>query len=276
MTSTGICGFARQVIGVLALCILAAPALAQTQTLCTLVTDASDGAVLYEAGDCAARVTPASTFKIPLALMGFDAGFLVDSESPALPFRQGYPDWGGAPWRQTTTPTHWMTHSVVWYSQQIAQALGVSQLTDYAMQLNYGNADFAGDPGQDNALERAWISSSLAVSPREQVAFLANLVNRRLPASAAAQESTIALVGGTARPDGWTIFGKTGSAYPRRADFSFDRARGWGWFVGWATNGPRTVIFARLAQDNGQVPGSTGLRARDALFAEWPSISASF
>ena len=72
---------------------------------------------------------------------------------------------------------------------------------------------------------------------------------------------------------GWIIRGKTGSAYPRKADRSFDRARGWGWYVGWARRDGRTLVFARLDQDETRQSVSGGLRARDALLKEWEAIA---
>ncbi len=59
-------------------------------------------------GDCATRVTPASTFKIAISLMGFDSGFLKDAHTPTLPYREGYVDWGGAEWLKPTDPTRWI------------------------------------------------------------------------------------------------------------------------------------------------------------------------
>ena len=39
----------------------------------------------------------ASTFKIAISLMGFDATFLQDEHSPALPYQPGDPDWADLP-----------------------------------------------------------------------------------------------------------------------------------------------------------------------------------
>src|SRR5690606_22189308 len=108
-----------------------APAAAQSANVCTIVADAGSGEILIEDGDCRTRVTPASTFKIPLAVMGYDAGFLDNTQKPALPFKKGYADWGGANWTRTTTPERWMTYSVVWYSQEITRALGKKKLAAY-------------------------------------------------------------------------------------------------------------------------------------------------
>lgn len=244
---------------------------AQGGTVCTLVADAQTGTVLLEEGDCRSRVTPASTFKVPLAVMAYDAGILTDADRPVMAYRAGDPDWGGANWTKDTDPTDWMRFSVVWYSQRITHSMGAEALTRYAQDFKYGNADFSGDPGFGNGLERAWIASSLQVSPREQVAFLRALVMDALPISSQAMRNARAIVESRQIGD-WIIYGKTGAAYPRRADRSFDYARGWGWFVGWARSDARTLVFARLTQSSERTEGSPGNLTRDALLKEWADL----
>lgn len=258
---------------------LAVGALASTATsslaasLCTLIIDAQSRGTIVEQGDCTTPVTPASTFKVPLALIGFDSGVLADPQSPALAFQPGDPDWV-AEWRQDTDPTRWMRYSVLWYSQRIAHALGAQTLAAYARAFNYGNTDFSGDAGMNNGLDRAWVSSSLKISPRNQAQFLLALLDRDLPVSQAAFDNTFAIIEAFPAADGWTLRGKTGSAYPRNADMSFDYNRGWGWFVGWAERGQQRYVFVRLDQDQTRTPGSAGIRARDAIIAQWPSLIA--
>lgn len=251
---------------------LLAPAQA-AERICLLVLDAASGAVRVEEGDCRARVTPASTFKVPLAAIGFETGLLTDAHRPVMAFRPGDPDWGGEAWRRDTDPAAWMRHSVVWYSQRLTRELGAQALSDRARALGYGNADFSGDPGFDNGLERAWISSSLQVSPHEQAAFLRGLVRGTLPLSERAMRLTREIVE-TRQVDGWTLHGKTGGAFPRRADRSFDYARGWGWYLGWAERGEETRIFVRLAQETERTGVSPGIAAREALLREWPALAA--
>lgn len=260
-------------LAVLALLTGAGPLSAKT--LCTLVADAADGAVLREEGDCRTRVTPASTFKIPLAVIGFEAGVLRDAHAPVHTFKPGYPDWGGDAWRVPTDPTRWMTYSVVWYSQVIAHQLGRAKLEAESAHLGFGNADFSGDPGQDNGLDRAWIMSSLKVSPIEQVAFLRRLATRQLPVSAHTLDETWKIITVSPAGDGWSLHGKTGTAFPRNADGRFDEARAYGWYVGWATRGDRTLIFARLNQDDEAQAVSGGLRARADFLEGWPALAAS-
>ena len=165
-----------------------------------------------------------------------------------------------------------MKYSVVWYSQQIALALGNDRLHKYARAFGYGNADFSGDAGKNNGLERAWIASSLQISPLEQIKFLENLVSRKLAVRKDAFDHVNQIVEITHLPDGWDIHAKTGTAYPRKPDSTFDESKAYGWFIGWANKGPQTFVFARLIQDERKEPASAGARARDSLMRELPSL----
>lgn len=246
---------------------------ANAKTLCTLVIDSKTATPLIMQGDCDSRVTPASTFKIGLAAIGYNEGILKDAHNPILPFRDGYPDWGGENWKQPTDPSRWLKYSVVWYSQQITHRLGKEKLVDYLKRFHYGNADVSGDPGKDNGLDRAWITSSLKISPREEVDFLSRLLNGTLPISSEATAKTIAVVETLPdKPNGWTIHGKTGAAFPRQPDGSFDQAKSWGWYVGWAEKNGRRLVFARLIQDEKLQNPTAGVRARDSLLKDMPAI----
>jgi beta-lactamase class D len=242
---------------------LLAHAGAHARTVCTLIADARNGATLLEQGDCATRVTPASTFKIAISLMGFDAGVLQDVHTPALPFREGYVDWRPS-WRETTDPLRWMTLSVVWYSQQTVLALGEERFQRYADAFDYGNRDLSGDPGKHNGMATAWIASSLRISPREQIAFLGKLVNRKLPVSAHAYAMTTELLHAEQHPGGWDVHGKIGGA------------GGYGWYVGWAERDGVTRLFARLTEDSADGSDDSeipiGYRTRDAFLPALPEL----
>lgn len=245
---------------------------AYARTICTAVADAGSGQILVQQGNCTERVTPASTFKIAISLMGYDAGFLKDEHTPTLPYREGYVDWGGEAWKQPTDPTRWLKYSVVWYSQQVTHALGEARLAHYAKAFGYGNADLTGDPGQHNGLDRAWIGSSLKISPLEQVAFLEKFLKHELPVSATAFDMTSRIVETTPLASGWIVHGKTGMAYPRRADGTQDQLHPYGWFVGWATRGRDTVVFASLIQDEKKEQGTAGVRAKEAFLSQLPTL----
>ncbi len=257
-------------LALIAVIVLAA-APASAKTLCTLVVAHPSGAVLRQEGDCATRVTPASTFKIPLALMGFDAGILTNAHAPVWRWQSGDPLWQEA-WKEPTDPARWLAFSVVWYSQRIARTLGAAKLTSYAKRFGYGNADLSGDPGKNNGLERAWIGSSLKISPQEQAAFLGRILSRSLSVSPAAYEGLEAAIEHRLLPGGWQARGKTGAAFPQKPDGTPDRQHGYGWYVGWAENAGRRIVFVRLDQDDAPQTVSPGLRARDAILTELPSL----
>lgn len=244
---------------------------ASAAVVCTVLVDAGTGGTVMRKGDCGRRYSPASSFKVPISLMGYDAGILIDESTPAMPFREGYADWMPS-WRTTTTPEHWMRESVVWYSQQITQSLGEDRFRRYLALFSYGNQDASGTPGKSDGLTRSWLGSSLAISPDEQVAFLRRLVNRDLGIAPLAYDMTTRLLATGTTVDGWTVYGKTGSGSPRRADGGPDRARSFGWYVGWISRGDRTIVFARLIQDRQRQADYPGPRARASFLRDLPAM----
>ena len=113
---------------------------------------------------------------------------------------------------------------------------------------------------------------SLKIAPLEQVRFLSKLTMHKLPVSAHTFDMTEEITRMDDLSNGWSLNGKTGSAFPKLADGSDDRAHGWGWFVGWSRKDGRTLVFARLIQDDQKMDVAGGLRARDALIAELPGV----
>jgi beta-lactamase class D len=238
--------------------VLLAASTAEAKEVCAVVAEAASGNVLVQRGDCARRVTPASTFKIPISLMGYDSGFLKDEHTPVLPFRPGYVDWREN-WREPTDPAKWIRDSVVWYSQQVTFAIGRERFAAYTKQFGFGNADVSGLPAAEGP-DLAWINSSLQISPLEQVAFLRKLVNRQLGVSERAYDMTAKITLSGQVAGGWVVHGKTGSG------------GGNGWYVGWATREQRTVVFAHLLkkEDSDTSGLAVALRARDEILAELP------
>lgn len=237
---------------------------------CTLVADATTRRIVRQEGECNTRITPASTFKIALSLMGYDAGFLRSERAPVLKYRSGDVDWNES-WRADTDPRKWIRDSVVWYSQRVTAALGARRFQRYTSVFGYGNADVSGDPGLHDGLKFAWIDSSLRISPLEQLGFLERVVRHELPVSAVAYDMTARI---TALPDvaGWELHGKTGTGFPLLADGRSDHAHAYGWFVGWAVKGSRTVVFVRQVQDGSLQDGPAGVRARDAFLPALPGL----
>lgn len=245
----------------------------QAAVLCTVVADAADGHIVFQQGTqqaCATRYTPASTFKLPIALMGADAGVLQGPHEPVWNYQSGYPEWGGDAWREPTDPVRWIKYSVVWYSQLIAKALGQEGFERYTTAFHYGNEDVSGEPGKHNGTDGAWIISSLRISPLEQLAFLRKVVNRELPVKTAAYDLAENLFE-VGKAGDWRLFGKTGTGSPGDKGV-YTSANAYGWFVGWARKDGRQLVFARLVQDERTTKPNAGLRARDDLMRDWPAM----
>ncbi|WP_371868831.1 class D beta-lactamase [Duganella lactea] len=236
------------------------------QLSCTTLVDAATGQRLLHDGQCDARATPASTFNIVVSLMGFDSGILVDEHTPVMPYKPGYTDWNES-WRTETDPTSWLITSNVWFAQNVTRQLGEARVQRYIDGFGYGNRDISGDAGKHNGLTMSWIGSSLQISPDEQVDFLRKIVNRQLPLSAKAYQMTGRILPAQTLANGWTIHGKTGTASPVLPDGSDDKQRQYGWYVGWATKGARTIVFARMMLDHRQQTYA-GARARQAFLSE--------
>lgn len=246
---------------------------AQAAVLCTVVADAADGRIVFQQGTqqaCNTRYTPASTFKLPIALMGADAGVLKGPHEPVWNYQSSYPDWGGDAWREPTDPARWIKYSVVWYSQLIARALGQEGFQRYTTAFHYGNEDVSGEPGKHNGTDGAWIISSLRISPLEQLAFLRKVVNRQLPVKPAAYDLAENLFE-VGKVGDWRLFGKTGTGSPGDNGV-YTSANAYGWFVGWARKDGRQLVFARLVQDERTTKPNAGLRARDDLTRDWPAM----
>lgn len=237
---------------------------------CSVVVDTVSGQVLHRAGECDTRESPASSFKVPLAAMGFASGALKDAHAPVWKYKPEYDAWMEA-WKQDVDPTSWLRDSVVWYSQELTRKMGMTAFQGYLDAWSYGNRDATGDAGKNNGLTHAWLSSSLAISPDEQVAFLRRLQQQQLGLPQAVFAHTQAAMPTFPVKPGWTLYGKTGSGFQKDAKGAIERARQFGWFVGWATNGKRTVTFARLVRDDSKTEGYGGPRARDGMLKDLPA-----
>ncbi len=228
---------------------------AMPATQCTLIVDNATDAFYKKDGDCDKRYSPESTFKIALALMGFDSGILSDPHNPIWNYEDGFTVNQDSD-RQPTQPVTWLKNSVVWYSQKLTKTMGMSRFSDYVHRFGYGNNDLSGDPKKDNGLTHAWLDSSLAISPIEQVEFMRKILNHQLNISPAAYGQTEEALPVFYTKNGWRVVGKTGTG---------DSV---GWFVGWAARENHEIVFAKMIFDEKKSDTPLGTRAKDQLMSE--------
>jgi beta-lactamase class D len=183
--------------------------------------------------------------------MAFDSGILADENSRMA--------WDGTKfsrdeWNRDQTAATWMQYSVVWFSQRLTPQLGLAKVKDYLARFDFGNQDMSG------GLTKAWLDSSLQVSPDEQLRFWRKLWREELPVSKHAFEMTkkITLVDTSAA--GWTLHGKTGSGDVVQAGSKRAPGLSHGWFVGHVARGDREYVFVtsysdRVASADHRPPG---------------------
>ncbi len=253
----------------------ASPHLGTSQPVsCTIVADAASGKVLVRQGPCDHRFSPCSTFKLPLAVMGFDSGILEDAHHPLWKYQPHF-NAGIQRHRQDTDPTIWLKESVVWYSQELTRKLGAERFKSYVTAFGYGNEDVSGNPGKKDGLTHAWLTSSLQISPDEQVAFIERFLDRKLGVSSRAYAMTEASMPQFAAEGGWTVMGKTGSGWRQHASGAPDKDQPLGWFVGWAEKASRRIVFARLESKHGMKVMQAGSSTRDSLLKDLATLAGN-
>ena len=247
---------------------LSAPVLAKGD--CFLAKE--NDKVLVSEGDCKTRHAPCSTFKIALALIGYDAGILEDETNPSFPCKKEYDTFINV-CKGAHTPKTWMRDSCLWYSRVLTGKLGMQKFKEYVIKLNYGNQDLSGDHGKNNGITNAWISSSLNISPEEQIDFLKKLIDNKLPISQKSHEMTKKIMFMQELPGGWKLYGKTGNGSQldhnkQKTDLQH------GWFVGWIEKDGRRIIFAsHLADSNKQDTFASFRIKNEALVKLWYLIN---
>ena len=142
---------------------------------CFILQDLATNSIIFQEGQCLKPVSPCSTFKIPLAMIGFDSQILQTPNKPIWQYDANFEqtsDFCLDSWKQAHDPSLWLKHSCVWYSQKLTTQLGMEKLQAYIDEFHYGNRDLSGNPGKQDGLTQAWLSSSLKISPSEQILFL--------------------------------------------------------------------------------------------------------
>src|SRR5262245_29450266 len=216
---------------------------------------------------CATRLSPASTFKIPHALVGLETGVITTTTVY---------EWDGTPhpdqpeWQHSHTVLSALRPSVLWFFQRMAPKIGASRMHEWLTRLNYGNADTSGD------IARYWLNGRLRVSPDEQVAFLKEFFSGSLPfreefqrqirQALEQQPGTVQNARGIHRVDGrWDkttiLTAKTGAT--TTAD-----GQSVSWLVGHLGAGGREYVFASAVWKAGGVDGLDGTRLAVRTFIE--------
>jgi beta-lactamase class D len=210
---------------------------------------------------CKERISPCSSFKIPLSIIGFDSGILKDENYPKWNYKPEYPAVIESH-AKDHIPKSWMANSVVWYSQILTKELGIEKFKEYVSKFSYGNQDLSGNPGKNDGLTEAWLNSSLKISANEQIEFLKKAITYNLPVSKEAINYTKKIMFLEELPSGWKLYGKTGSSQQKNTDGSKKENMGFGWFVGFIEKQNQIYIFAANIYDKQESKEYAGPRVK--------------
>jgi beta-lactamase class D len=150
----------------------------ETPHSCILVQELSSSKPLYARGgaQCSTRLAPASTFKIPHALVALETGVVTTTSIEK---------WDGTKyprqpkWNRNHTVISALRPSVLWVFQRIAPRIGASRMAQWLTRFNYGNQDTSGPIGE------YWTNGRLTISPAEQLEFVRRFYGDELPVRAA-------------------------------------------------------------------------------------------
>ena len=139
---------------------------------CVVMQPLTGSATAQQIGECSMRLSPASTYKIPHALIALETGAVTLDRIEK---------WDGTryarqeKWNRDHTVISALRPSVLWLFQRIAPRIGAERAAAWLDKFDYGNANVAGPIAQ------YWVDGSLAISPIEQVAFLRRFYQGALP-----------------------------------------------------------------------------------------------
>ena len=190
----------------------------------------ADEYIIYNKTLAYKRVSPDSTYKIPLALKALESGIIT--------VRNSKMDWNGKKnpfpqWDRNQDLSSAMKYSVNWYFQNIDKALCKSEITDYLKSIDYGNKNVISNKDY-------WLESSLKISPVEQTIFLKKLIKNDY----GFKKENLSTVMDAIKTDNG-LYGKTGSGMVNGKINN-------GWFIGFLQKDKNTYVFAtRLENKDG-------------------------
>ena len=130
--------------------------------------------IRYNSNLCDTGYIPASTFKIPHALIALEENIIQDTSQ--LIKWNGH-EWPNKTWNQDQTLRTSMKYSCIWVYFGFAEQVGIDKYYDYVKAFDYGNKNLAGPP------TRFWLAGLFRISANQQIDFLRRVYNYDLPVS---------------------------------------------------------------------------------------------
>ena len=195
---------------------------------CFVLFNPADNEIIrYNSNLCDSGYIPASTFKIPNALIALEERVISDTNQ--LIKWDGH-HWPVKNWNQDQTLRTAMKYSCVWAFSKIAEKINIRTYYKYIDAFNYGNKNLKGEPN------RFWLAGQLRISANEQVEFLNKFYNYNLAVSKQNIDIVKAIIT-LEKSDSYKISGKTGGGMLNDSDYIM-------WFVGYIEKNKKPYFFA--------------------------------
>lgn len=204
-----------------------------------LFNEQNDEYTIFNKDGSEKRISPCSTYKIPLALIGLDNGVISKTDNNINWDGKNYPF---VEWNEDQDLQSAMRYSVNWYFDSIDSRISKKTLQQYVSSLNYGNENIWTLNGE------YWNQASLKISAIEQVQFLKKLWKY----DEKFKKEDIDFVKNSIKlmdENGEVLYGKTGSGSENNKGVT-------GWFVGVLEKGNNKYYFATNIEGTDNIDGA--------------------
>ncbi len=203
---------------------------------------------------------PASTFKVPHALIALETGVVADADKELI-------RWDGQvrsieAWNKDHTLRSAMAVSAVPVFQQIARRIGSERMKKYLDAFDYGNREVGG------VIDRFWLDGPLKTTALDQIEFFEKLRRGDLPLSQRTLEIGRDIIPSEPVSGGILRF-KTGAI---GIDGTKGEKAALGWVAGYVDRGDDSTVFALNLDIHGQPDLARRLPIAKAIMTEAGAI----
>jgi beta-lactamase class D len=190
--------------------------------------------VLYDPERADEPFLPASTYKVPHALIALETGVVSGPEytiewNPSLHPQE---EWWPEVWAKDHTLETALKNSVIWYFQEVAKRIGEDRMQEYVDRFDYGNRAIFG------GIDRFWLAGALRTSAKEQVEFLRRFHGEDLEVSEKSTDAVKDMLVLEETPE-YRLSGKSGWV-----GLGEDSMKQVGWQVGYLEKGNEVYFYA--------------------------------
>jgi beta-lactamase class D len=216
--------------------------------------------IVTDEGRARLEYVPASTYKVPHALIALETGVVADADKELI-------RWDGQvrsieAWNKDHTLRSAMAVSAVPVFQQIARRIGSERMKKYLDAFRYGNREVG------SQIDRFWLDGPLKTSALDQIEFFEKLRSGELPLT----DRTLTLgrdVIPSEAVSGGALRYKTGAV---GIDGTSGEKSALGWIAGYVDRGEDSSIFAMNLDVHGQPDLARRLPIAKSILAEVGAI----